>query len=297
MQRISWLIPMIALNSVWQAGADEVPVAHDEVTVAKDLPYLDSQREEKLDLYSPSALVEGKRYPGILIIHGGGWVSGDKGQDREQKIGRYLAAQGYICASINYKLSPQQPDGTRTPSWPTNLYDCKQAVRYLRKNADRFQIDPEHLGVIGGSAGGHLALLVGLTSPESGLDPPGEDEHIDCRVQAVVVLYGWSNVEAYGEDMIGGTLEEVPEIFRQAAPTSHASADDPPVFIAHGTADALIPVLHAHQLEKSFKNAGVEFEMKILIGAPHSFQLVSEQADLRPQVIGFFDKHLKPASP
>ena len=92
----------------------------------------------------------------MLIIHGGGWVGGDKGVSREFKIGTTLAKAGYVCASVNYTLE--------RGNWPQNLFDCKNAVRYLRKNSDNYQVDAKHIGVVGGSAGGHLALMVAYTS-------------------------------------------------------------------------------------------------------------------------------------
>ena len=292
-----WLSHLIAFAAAAPVLAGEVALAG-EVTVTRDLPYLGSHREEKLDLYMPVPIEKGRRLPGIVIIHGGGWVGGDKQQRREQKIGTTLATAGYVCVSINYKLARQASDGTWPATWPTNLHDCKRAVRYLRKNADRLHVDPDHLGVIGGSAGAYLALLVGLTDAESGLDPEDDqDKHISCRVQAVVDLYGWSTAEKHGHKIIGGTREQLPAIFRQAAPTSHASADDPPVLVLHGTDDTTIPVFHAHCLENAFRETGVPFETRIVVGGLHSFHLQSEQADLRPLVIGFFDKHLKPPKP
>ena len=298
MQTILSFFYLFVMLAMTQVSAGEIAQASGgKVAVTNDLPYLGSDRQEKLDLYAPAHIDKGQRFPGVVIIHGGGWVGGDKRQLREQKIGKTLAAAGYVCVSINYKLSHKRPDETWQPSWPTNLHDCKRAVRYLRKNADRLHVDPDHIGVIGGSAGAHLALLAGLTDPESGLDPAGPDEKISCRVQAVVDLYGWSDTGKDGHRILGGTLEEVPELFRQAAPTTHASADDPPVLILHGTADTTIPVYHAHHLEKAFQKAGVEFETRIVIGAPHSFHLKSEQADLRPLVLQFFDKHLKSTKP
>src|SRR6516225_9722231 len=116
-----------------------------EVKIENNVAYLPPGRAEKLDLYLPSEEPKpGEKRPGIVIIHGGGWTGGDKGAKREINIGTTLAAHGYVCVSINYALASEGH-----PTWPRNLHDCKCAVRWLRKNAGRYQIDPDHIGVIG----------------------------------------------------------------------------------------------------------------------------------------------------
>ncbi len=144
-------------------------LAHSDVRIEKDVDYLGKGRSEKADLYLPPADQDASLHPGIVIIHGGGWTGGDKGAAREQNIGTTLASHGYVCMSINYKLQPKE--GERI--WPQNIHDCKTAVRWLRANAEKLHLDKAHVGVIGGSAGGHLALMVGVTDAHSGLDPAG----------------------------------------------------------------------------------------------------------------------------
>ncbi len=138
------------------------------VVIEKDASYLQDERTEKADLYLPAKRGKEVRSPAVLIIHGGGWSSGDKGAEREFNIGTNLALHGYVGMSIDYALSSK---GKAT--WPQNLHDCKTAVRWLRKNAERLQIDPNRIGVIGGSAGGHLSAMVAVTGPGDGLDPKG----------------------------------------------------------------------------------------------------------------------------
>ena len=140
--------------------------ADDAVRIEKNISYLPAERKEKADLYLPAD--DGRKHPAILIIHGGGWSGGIKDAAREINIGTTLAPHGYVCMSIDYQLDdPASP----TLCWPQNLHDCKTAVRWLRANAERLHLDPSHIGVIGGSAGGHLASMVGITDPDSGLDP------------------------------------------------------------------------------------------------------------------------------
>ena len=152
---------------------------------------------EKFDLYMPTELNKKQRFPGVVIIHGGGWVGGDKARERQQNIGKTMAGNGYVCISINYMLAEEGKH-----SWPKNLHNCKQAVQFLRKNAELYHVDAEHIGVIGGSAGGHLSAMVGLVGPQAGLEPPGPYKGVCSRVQAVVALYGVHNLMAFTKQII-----------------------------------------------------------------------------------------------
>lgn len=154
------------------------------VRVEKEITYLPEGRKEKADLYLPAE--DGKKHPGVLIIHGGGWKGGVRNAAREINIGTTLATHGYVCMSIDYQLDdPASP----TICWPQNLHDCKTAVRWMRANAERLHLDVNHIGVIGGSAGGHLASMVGVTGPESSLDPSGPYGEQSCKVNCVVDMY------------------------------------------------------------------------------------------------------------
>ena len=278
-----------AVILVWFATAATVRAAT-EVKIEKDIPYLGSDRAEKLDLYRPAMNAKpGERRPGIVIIHGGGWTGGDKGAKREINIGTTLASHGYVCVSINYVLA-----SAGHPTWPENLLDCKRAVRWLRRNAETYQVDPDHIGVIGGSAGGHLTAMLAVTGPDDGFEPV-EDSEISTRVQAAVPMYPH---RASGMDrdhvMFPGTLAELPELYRAAAPIAHVTNDDAPMLILHGTADKTTPIEGSKVFAAKLEEVGVEHQLVIIDGAPHSFDLQPKQRDLRELVIGFLDEHLKP---
>lgn len=268
-------------------------LAAEGVRIEKDIPYLGPDRQEKGDLYPPAVVPEGKRFPAVVIIHGGGWSGGDKGAAREINIGTNLARNGYVGFSINYVLAK-----SKHPTWPQNLYDCKTAVRWLRKNAERLHIDTDHIGAIGGSAGGHLAAMLALTGAEAGLDPPGPYGEYSCRVQAAVDLYGPADLTDWpagkGLSMLPGTREEKPELYRLASPVNQARRTAAPLLILHGTADGTVPVEQSQRLADALKKAGAEQQLLVIEGAPHSFHLQPKQRDLRPVVLGFFDRHLKP---
>ena len=238
---------------------------------------------------------QGCVFPAVLIIHGGGWSGGDKGAAREINIGTNLALNGYVGLSINYVLAAKDHS-----TWPQNLYDCKTAVRWLRKNAQRLSLDPEHIGVIGGSAGGHLAAMVAMTGPQAGLDPPGPYADYSCRVQAAVDLYGPVDLTSWpkgaGLSMLPASRAEKPELYRLASLTTYADKSNPPLLILHGTADKTVPVEQSTMLAEALKKAGATHELPIIEGAPHSFHLQPRQRDLRPVVLGFFDRYLKPSA-
>src|SRR3954471_7200518 len=125
-----------------------LPPAPPGVVIEENVAYLAPGRTETADLYLPAKREGGMRSPAVVIIHGGGFIGGDKAAPREFNIGTNLALHGYVAMSIDYVLASKDH-----PTWPQNLQDCMTAVRWLRKNADRLQIDADHIGTIGGSAG------------------------------------------------------------------------------------------------------------------------------------------------
>ena len=223
------------------------------------------------------------------MIHGGGWSGGDKRAGREINIGTNLALKGFVAMSIDYALSR---NGSVT--WPQNLHDCKTAVRWQRKNADRLQIDPDRIGVIGGSAGGHLAAMVAVTGPKDGLDPAGPYGDYPCRVQCAVDLYGPADLLLRGDvRWLGKTRAEAPELYRKASPVTYVDKSDPPILILHGTADTTVDLKQSELFAAAMTKSGAQHELVIIEGAPHTFHLQPKQRDLRPLVLGFFEQRLK----
>ena len=273
----------LSLLSAVRSGAEP-----SDVRMEKDIVYLPPDRAEKADLYLPAD--DSHDHPGVVIIHGGSWTAGDKGQPREQNIGNTLAAHGYVCMSINYLLA--DPKAGRN-AWPQNLYDCKTAVRWMRANAKRLHLDTDHIGAIGGSAGGHLATMLDVTRPQDGLDPQGPEGEISCRISCVVDMYGPVDLENWKD--ITALLKNrraAPELYKQFSAMTYLDKNTPPILILHGTADTIVDPQQSKNLDAALTKLGVEHHLEIVEGAPHSFHLQPKEKDLRPLVLEFFGKHL-----
>jgi acetyl esterase/lipase/enterochelin esterase-like enzyme len=225
-------------------------------------------RSLTLDLYrrEPSP----QPSPVIVWIHPGGWTAGDKAPTPAAA----LVTDGFAVASIEYRTTAEAP-------FPAQLYDCKAAVRWLRANAAKLNLDAAHLGVWGHEAGGHLASLLGTTGDVEELE--GDEGHLDqsSRVQAVVSFSGPADLARLVDErgvsartvaaaaaLVGGPIAANKERARKASPVEYASKDDPPFLLVHGTADATIPARQSERFEAALKVAGVDASLELQLGAP-----------------------------
>lgn len=271
------------------------------VTWQPELPYLAPERPERLDLFLPADRPAGLRSPAMVIIHGGGWA-GVRMRHREWDLGCTLAKAGYVCVNLEYERNPSR-------RWPQNLLDGKNGVRFLRQNAEHYQIDPARIGVIGGSAGGHLALLVAYTTGVAELTPAAPYPGVADGVAACVDLYGITDLTTRQEVAADGTptgirltraglfqdsFDQAPERWRLASPTSHVRAGCPPTLILHGTADALVDRDQSTRLAELLAAAGVTHELHLIPKAPHAFSLDDRKLAIAPWplVLRFLERHL-----
>lgn len=273
--------PMAILIVLFGAAIAE---AADPVSVQRDVQYAVHDGERMLlDIARPTTPGP---HPGVVCLHGGAWKFGKK--DHLSKTSRYLdvefgtgkksliewlAGEGYVAVAVGYRLMPKH-------KFPAPVEDAKTAIRYLRANAAKFELDPDRIGVIGYSAGGHIASLVGTTGSEAGFDGTLYRER-SSRVNCVVDFFGPTDlslfVEAEGiesaifKPLLGARYRENPELYRRASPIEHVTKDAPPFLILHGTADILVPIIHSERFHKKLLDAGAKSEMKTLPGQGHGW--------------------------
>lgn len=225
----------------------------------------------RIDLHLP-AQGEGP-FPTVLCLHGGGWVGGSRKQMTATLD--VLARRGYVAAAPDYRLAPAH-------RWPACLEDCKMAVRWLRANAARFRIDPDRIGVVGLSAGGHLAAMLGMTSPQDALEGTAGLLDHSSRVQAVVSFAGpvdltapeLLNDEVQTRNLLplfGGPLREKLDAYRQASPLLRRPQSPPPFLLVHGTNDAVVPVQQARAMADHLRHLGGQVVLLELAGEGHTW--------------------------
>jgi acetyl esterase/lipase len=200
-----------------------------------------------------------------------------------------------VCATADYRLAPAAP-------FPAAVYDVKAAVRYLRANALRLRIDPQKIGVMGGSAGGHLALFLGVTGDVSELEGDGPNRDQSSRVQAVVDYYGPSDLtKSYGRSVdaaevlplfLGGDLAHARAMHLRASPLNWVTPDAAPTLAIQGTKDRYVNYEQSVWIIDRLLAVGVEAQLETIDGADHGFKGPdAERADRAMKA--FFDAHLK----
>lgn len=248
------------------AAPNPKPVIPPGAKLLPDIVYVQrgDQRPLKLDLYLPA--YNKLPHPVAIWIHGGGWIKGNK---NEWVNPLFLATRGFALASIEYRLSFETP-------FPSQLEDCKAAVRFLRTNAATYHLDPGRIAAIGESAGGNLAALLGTTGALKELtDTP--DSPVSDRVQAVIDLFGPADLTALPADdqkpetasyfvtkLLRGTPAERPDLARAASPVYHISSSTPPFLILHGQGDPVVPVAQSQMLNAALQKAGVPSELIVV---------------------------------
>ena len=224
----------------------------------------------QLDLYRPMAIR--KPVPALIFIHGGGWAGGNREIMKYYTV-RY-AERGYVTATISYRFSQEAP-------FPAAVSDAKCAVRWMRENAKKHRIDPEKIGIIGGSAGAHLAMMTGYSSDVPELEGEGGHAGVSSRVQAVVDYYGpvdlttpFARKQGVARKFLSDkSYEEDPDVYAFASPISHLTKGDPPTLILHGTIDTIVPVAQADKLAEKLKELGIPHFYEKFEGWPHTMDL------------------------
>lgn len=271
-------------------------LCREPITFELDIPYADTGNpRHRLDLYLPEN-PKSDKLPVIVFFHGGGWFEGNK-SDGAGILISFLRTGQYAGVSVAYRLSGEV-------QWPEQIYDCKAAIRWVRANAAKYGLDSDRIGVWGGSAGGHLALMLGVSGDEPELEGDiGPYKGVSSKVAAVVNFFGVTELLAIIDEpseidharsdapeamLIGGCLEDNPEKAKAVSPITYVTSNDPPVLTVHGTQDPIVPYDQAVRLDAALRKAGVPSYFVTIRGGGHGD--FGAAADDR--VKAFFDKYL-----
>jgi acetyl esterase/lipase len=224
-------------------------------------------------------------YAQIVWVHGGAWRSGSKG---EMPLGDLLE-DGFAIASVDYRLST-------VAKFPAQAHDIKAAIRFLRGHASELGIDARQIVIAGGSAGGHLAALVGMTNRNRELEGAEGNGDQSSDVQAIVSFFGASNLTTilsqstpHGlsvrvpalELLLGGQPDQKPELAKLASPVFHVDAGDPPLLLIHGDQDPQMPINQTHELVGAYQKAKCRVQFEVIHGAGHGGKAFFDATRLR----------------
>lgn len=273
----------------------------DTVNLEADIPYADTDNvRQRLNLLLPKVPRSEGPLPVIVYVHGGAWRAGDRNFGHGRIVG-YVSSGEYAGVSVGYRL-------TREAKWPAQIHDCKAAIRWIRAHAGKYNFDPDRIGVIGDSAGGHLVALLGTGGGVKELEGSlGGHREFSSRVQCVVDEFGPSDLPAMKDYpsrlnhdqadspegmLVGGQVSENYEVARAASPITYVSQDDPPFLIIHGNQDMVVPYNQSERLAAALKKANVECSFTTVDGAGHGG---FRNPEVRKRVWQFFDNHLRGA--
>ena len=277
----------------------------DTIGLQSNLAYREGKSPAwRLDLAFPKNPGDKPR-PALVIIHGGGWIEGDKSSFTSLEIwapGNIIdfASHGFVAATVNYRMSGEAP-------FPAALEDCKCAVRWLRAHAHDYHVDVNRIGAYGNSAGGHLALLLAMIEKGAGLEGDGPYQEQSSVVQAAVSDSGPVDLDFRRPDNAGlvkvmsqflsGPAETLAERIRQASPVSYISKATPPLLLIYGTADTQVSIAPVDGFVTALQKVGVTDLTYIRLGlvdhCPYSLRRIEA---LYPIVDNFFIRTLMPAS-
>jgi acetyl esterase/lipase len=249
-----------------------------KVTIKNDVVFgTTGSRDLKCDIYHPPH--GGDIHPGVLIIHGGGWYSGDRNQLRYYGI--QLARYGFVGVACEYRLSGEA-------AWPAQIHDVKAAIRWMRANAAPLGIDEGKICVTGNSAGAHLALMLGCQT--DAFEGEGGHGTLSSKCAAISAIYPPTklifNKNEVENKLFGGKGND--EVAEKASPISYSTKDFPPTILIHGNADQVVPQSESFNMYNALHKAGAGVELHIFDGAPHAFDGLAEFAKSCVQLITFF---------
>jgi len=280
-------------------GQPARPQVSDSIRAELDVPYSapDNPRQ-KLDLYLPKNRKADEPLPVVVWIHGGACRGGDK-RSGGRMLADLVGSGNYAGVSVGYRL-------TGEAIWPVQIHDCKAAVRWIRANAKRLNLDADRIGVWGSSAGGHLVAMLGTSGDVKNLEGTlGKQTDQGSRVTCVVDYFGPSDLLTMGKYpsrmdhdaadspeslLVGGPVQKTKDAALSASPTTYVSKDDPPFLIVHGDKDPLVPHNQSVRLGQLLRKAKVDVTLITVTGGGHGG---FRSGELLRRVHAFLDKHLR----
>jgi len=265
------------------------PTVPDDIEAIKDITYKNIDGEElQLDIYKQKGLQVPA--PTLIFIHGGAWKKG-KRQDYLPYLIDY-AKKGYITVTVSYRLS-------KVAKFPAAAQDVNCGIKWIKQHAKDYGIDPDRMALIGGSAGGHLALLLGYGGDEAVFNQDCE-QGPNSNVKAIVDFYGpvdlttpYSITTEQVQRFMGVSYDENPDLYKLASPSTFITSDDPPTLIFHGTIDSLVPVSQSDSLASWLQQAGVPRDYHRLKGWPHTMDAAKKVNEYSQFYIDtFLEKYL-----
>jgi acetyl esterase/lipase len=273
------------------------------VAVEKGVAFTTIGREKlQFDIATPPG--DGP-FPCVVCLHGGAWSTGSRrdfssnGKDKNGKASpswiEVIASKGYVAVAVSYRLAPKH-------KFPAMVEDSRAAVRFLRTNAKAHKIDADKFAALGFSAGGHLALLLGLCDKSAGFDV---GDHLDAngQVQCVVNFFGPTDLALYAKSegiedgylvpVFGKAAKTDPTVYKKASPMSYVSKNAPPILFLHGTFDLIVPVKHSEMMHKALVDAGAKSELFTVPFAGHGGWNGRDMTRAQETVFAFLDTHLK----
>ena len=276
------VLTLLVTTGIDRAKAQQRRVieGQEKVEVSLDLSYAGNENpRQKLDLLLPKARVSDERLPVLAYIHGGAFKGGNK-RGGHRHLMKYVASGKFAGVTIAYRLSGEA-------IWPAQIHDCKAGIRWIRANAEKYGLDPNRILVWGHSAGGHLSAMVGTTGDDRSVEGEvGPNKSYSSGVHAVCNYFGPSDFlqmdahrlpkglvhdapESPESLLVGGAIQEHPEIVATANPITYVSPNDPPFLSIHGEMDPLVPAHQSKILHEALVRAGVPSELYLVKEGRH----------------------------
>ena len=267
-----------------------------DVVIEPDIAYRKGKSEAwKLDLVMPKVMSKKPR-AAIVFVHGGGWRSGDKRAGYFMRGAIEYALKGYVCITVNYRLINEAP-------MPASIEDVKCAVRWLRANAEKYNVDTKRIGAYGNSAGAHLVCMLGLVKAEANMEGDGPYQDQSSLVQAVCASATPTNFLLFDNqrkgqrtqpgELFAGSVETLEERARKASPSTYVAADAPPFLLVHGTADTTVNIKHGDTFHAALKKAGAKYLEYIRIEGDGHGVFHKSSNKTYPAMEKFFETHLR----